>query len=74
MVDPNTPALTKVRAVDSVLDHSAKSIEIEDIEARKNETYRVPLLATAPEPGTKGRISCQVCRRIRAESIMARGR
>jgi len=34
MVDPNTPALTKVRAVDSVLDHSAKSIEIEDIEAR----------------------------------------
>jgi hypothetical protein len=40
--------LTKVRAVDSVLDHSAKSIEIEDIEARKNEMYRVPLLATAP--------------------------
>jgi hypothetical protein len=34
MVDPNTPASTKVRAADSVLDHSAKSIEIEDIEAR----------------------------------------
>jgi hypothetical protein len=34
MVDPNTPASTKVRAADSVLDHSAKSIEIEDIEVR----------------------------------------
>ena len=34
MVDPNTPASTRVRAADSVLDHSAKSIEIEDIEAR----------------------------------------
>jgi DNA-binding MurR/RpiR family transcriptional regulator len=34
MVDPNTPASTKVRAADSVLDHSAKAIEIEDIEAR----------------------------------------
>ncbi len=34
MVDPNTPASTKVRAADSVLDHSAKSIEIEDIDAR----------------------------------------
>jgi hypothetical protein len=32
-VDPNTPASTKVRAVDSVLDRSAKSIEIEDIDA-----------------------------------------
>jgi hypothetical protein len=29
-VDPNTPASTRVRAADSVLDHSAKSIEIED--------------------------------------------
>jgi hypothetical protein len=34
MVDPNTPASVKVRAADSVLDHSAKSIELEDIEAR----------------------------------------
>ena len=34
MVDPNTPASTRVRAADSVLDHSAKAIEIEDIEAR----------------------------------------
>jgi hypothetical protein len=37
MVDPNTPASTRVRAADSVLDHSAKSIEIEDIEARVAE-------------------------------------
>jgi hypothetical protein len=34
MVDPNTPASTKVRAADSVLDHSAKSIELEDMEFR----------------------------------------
>jgi hypothetical protein len=34
MVDPNSPASTRVRAADSVLDHSAKSIEIEDVEAR----------------------------------------
>src|SRR5260370_11360509 len=31
MVDTNTPASTRVRAADSVLDHSAKPIEIEDI-------------------------------------------
>jgi hypothetical protein len=40
MVDPATPASVKVRAVDSVLDHSAKSIEIEDIEARLSEIER----------------------------------
>ena len=34
MVDPSTPASTKVRAADSVLNHSAKAIELEDIEAR----------------------------------------
>jgi hypothetical protein len=34
MVDPATPPATKVRAADSVLDHSAKAIELEDIEAR----------------------------------------
>ena len=37
MVDPGTPASTKVRAADSVLAHSAKAIEIEDIEARVSE-------------------------------------
>lgn len=40
MVDPSTPASVKVRAADSVLDHSAKSIEIEDIEARVAELER----------------------------------
>ena len=37
MVDPSTPPSTKVRAADSVLDHSAKAIELEDIEARVSE-------------------------------------
>ncbi len=31
---PNTPASTKVRAADSVLNHGAKAMEIEDIEVR----------------------------------------
>ena len=34
MVDASTPAATKVRAAHSVLEHSAKAIEIEEIEAR----------------------------------------
>ena len=34
MLDPATPPSTRVRAADSVLDHSAKAIEIEDIELR----------------------------------------
>ena len=34
MVNANTPASTKVRAADSVLNHSAKAIEIEDVEVR----------------------------------------
>ena len=41
MVDPGTPASTKVRAADSVLDHSAKAIELEDIEARLAELERM---------------------------------
>jgi hypothetical protein len=40
MVDPATPAATKVRAADSVLDHSAKAIELEDIDARVSELER----------------------------------
>jgi hypothetical protein len=34
MVDPNAPASTRLRAADSVLDHGAKGIEIEDVEMR----------------------------------------
>lgn len=37
MVDAGTPASTKVRAADSVLNHSANAIEIEDIEGRVAE-------------------------------------
>jgi hypothetical protein len=48
MVDANTPASTKVRAADSVLDHSAKAIEIEDIEVRVSELERA---AEASKPG-----------------------
>ena len=40
MVDPLAPHSTRVRAADSVLDHSAKAIEIEDIEARVSELER----------------------------------
>jgi hypothetical protein len=40
MVDPSTPPSTKVRAADSVLDHSAKAIEIDDIEARVSDLER----------------------------------
>ena len=34
MIDPNVSASVRVRAADSVLDHAAKAIEIEEIEAR----------------------------------------
>jgi hypothetical protein len=40
MVEPGTPPSTKVRAADSILDHSAKAIELEDIEARVAELER----------------------------------
>jgi hypothetical protein len=34
MLDPATPPSTRVRAAESILTHSAKAIEIDDIEAR----------------------------------------
>jgi transposase-like protein len=37
MLDQGTPASTKVRAAECVLAHSAKAIELEDIEARLSE-------------------------------------
>jgi transposase-like protein len=40
MIDPATPPSTKARAADSVLNHSAKAIELEDIEARVSELER----------------------------------
>jgi len=40
MVDPASPPGTKVRAAEYVLDHAAKTIEIEDLEARVEELER----------------------------------
>src|SRR5271168_1659767 len=40
MVDPSTPPATKVRAADSILDHTTKAIELEDLEARLAELER----------------------------------
>jgi hypothetical protein len=40
MIDSNAPASTRVRAADSVLDHAAKAIEIENIEVRVSELER----------------------------------
>src|ERR1022692_2156810 len=34
MLDPNTPAATRVRAANSILDHAGKAIDIQDIQAR----------------------------------------
>ena len=40
MIDSNAPASTRVRAADSVLDHAAKAIELEDIESRVSDLER----------------------------------
>ena len=40
MVDQTTPASTRVRGADSIFNHAAKFIEIEDIEARVAELER----------------------------------
>ena len=40
MLDQSTPASVKVRAAECVMTHSAKAIEIEDIEARVSELER----------------------------------
>jgi len=41
LIDPNTPASVKVRAAEAILNHSAKAVEIDDIEARVTELERV---------------------------------
>jgi len=41
MVDPSTPAATKVRAADSILNHTAKAVEAENFEARLSEVERI---------------------------------
>ncbi len=40
MLDPATPPSTKVRAADSILNHTIKAIETENIEARLAESER----------------------------------
>jgi transposase-like protein len=40
MLDQGTPPATRVRAADSVLNHAAKAIELDDIEARLAELER----------------------------------
>jgi len=40
MVDPATPPATKVRAADSILNHTIKAIETENLEARLSELER----------------------------------
>jgi hypothetical protein len=51
MVDPNVPASSRVRAADSVLEHSAKAMELEDIEARLTELERASEAARGRPPG-----------------------
>jgi len=52
MADPASPPSTRVRAADSVLDHAAKAIEIEDIE---DIEVRVADLERAAEISKGGR-------------------
>lgn len=40
MVDPNTPAATRARAADSVLNHAIRATETEDFEVRLSELER----------------------------------
>jgi hypothetical protein len=40
MTDQATPAASRVRAADSVLDHAAKAIELEDFAARLSDLER----------------------------------
>jgi hypothetical protein len=52
MLDANTPASTRVRAAEIIVNHAGKAIEIEDIEARVAELERA---AEASKPGhTRG--------------------
>ena len=52
MLDPSSPASTRVRAAHSVLNHAARAIEIEDIGVRVSELERA---AEAPKeyPSTR---------------------
>jgi hypothetical protein len=49
LLDQNTPASVRARVADSIFNHAAKAIEIEDIDARVTELERA---AGASKPGT----------------------
>ena len=51
MLEPGTPPATRVRAADSILDHTIKAIEIEGLEARLTELER----AAEANKGRSGR-------------------
>lgn len=51
MLEPGTPPATRVRAADSILDHTIKAIEIEGLEARLTELER----AAETNKGRSGR-------------------
>ncbi len=48
MADAGTPPSTRVRVVDSVLNHTAKAIESDDIEARLTDSLSPSTLTKAP--------------------------
>jgi hypothetical protein len=41
LIEPGTPASVRARVADSIFNHAAKAIEIEDIEARVAELERI---------------------------------
>jgi hypothetical protein len=43
MVDPKTPASTRIRAAKCVLTHATKSIELEDLQARISDLERAAI-------------------------------
>ena len=47
MLDPNAPASARLRAADSILNHAAKAIEMEDIEARVSHLEHAAEVARA---------------------------
>jgi hypothetical protein len=47
MLDQNTPASTKVRAADTVMNHALKAMELEDVLERLTEVERIVDLAKA---------------------------
>ena len=50
MVDTTAPHSTRVRAADSVLDHAAKAIEIEDVDLRVSELERAMEISKSSQP------------------------